>query len=277
VRPIRRVGFIGLGHMGGAMVSRIIDAGFPTVLCARRPEVLASYEGPNVEAAASPAEMAAGVDLVGICVWDDDDVREVLEGDRGVLAGCRPGTVIAIHSTIRPATCRELALAGAEREVVVIDAPVSGGPGAALAGSLVVAVGGDRDAFERCRPVFASFGDPVIHVGAIGTGQLAKLVNNALLAANLALADDALALAEAMGVEPEFMAEVLRNGSGRSFGLDVALNARSSPETRRLVREPLEKDLRHLTVERGPAAGLLAETAMEALRRLATPPTGWAE
>jgi 3-hydroxyisobutyrate dehydrogenase-like beta-hydroxyacid dehydrogenase len=268
-RPIRRVGFIGLGAMGGALATRIIGAGFPTVLWARRPEVMASYDAPNVEVAASPAEMAAGVDLVGICVWDDDDVREVLAGDSGVLAGCGPGTVIAIHSTIRPATCRQLATAGAAREVAVLDAPVSGGRDVALAGSLVVAVGGDDAAFEQCRPVFASFGDPVVHVGPVGTGQFAKLVNNALLAANLALADDALALAESMGVEPEAMAEVLKHGSGRSFGLDVALRARRSPETRRAVREPLEKDMRNLTSEAGEDTALLAEAAMEALRRLA--------
>jgi 3-hydroxyisobutyrate dehydrogenase len=255
--------------MGGAIATRIIAAGLPIVLWARRADVLASYDAPNVEAAASPAELAAAVDLVGICVWDDEGVREVLEGDSGVLAGCKPGTVVAIHSTIRPTTCRELAAAGAEREVAVIDAPVSGGRDVALAGSLVVAVGGDQAAFEQCRPVFASFGDPVIHVGPVGTGQFAKLLNNALLAANLAVADDALTLAGAAGIRLDAMVDVLRHGSGRSFGLDVALMARDTPQARRLVREPLEKDVRNLTSQAGPDKALLYEVAMEALRRLA--------
>ena len=251
------------------MATRIIDAGFPTVLWARRSGVVDSYSGPDVETATTPADLASRIDLVGVCVWDDDDVREVLAGESGVLAGCRPGTVVAIHSTVRAATCRDLASAAAERGVIVIDAPVSGGPNVARAGTLVVAVGGEATVVERCRPVFATFGDPVIHVGPVGTGQVAKLVNNALLAANLALVDDALSLAETMGVEPDALADILKHGSGRSYALDVALVARSSPETRRLVREPLEKDLLNLTADAGAAAWLLAEAASEAVRRLA--------
>jgi 3-hydroxyisobutyrate dehydrogenase len=260
--------------MGGAMATKIIAAGFPTVLWARRPEVLAAYDGPNVETASSPADLASRVDLIGICVWNDDDVRDVLSRDRGVLAGCRPGTVVAIHSTVRPSICRELAAAADERGVVLLDAPVSGGRDVALAGSLVVAVGGDPAALERCRPVFASFADTVVHLGPVGSGQFAKLVNNALLAANLALGDDVLALAASMDVEPDAIAEVLKRGSGRSFGLEVALRSRTSPETRRLVREPLEKDMQSLTSEIGPEAALLTQAAMEALRRLADPSPG---
>jgi len=278
---VARVGFIGLGDMGGAIVTRIIGAGFPTVLWARRPEALAAFEGAHVATAGSPAQLAARVDLIGICVWADQDVRQVLQGDHGVLAGCRPGTIIAIHSTIQPATCRELAAAAAERGATIVDAPVSGGRDVALAGSLVVAVGGDEEAVERCRPVFATFGDPVIHLGQVGTGQLAKLVNNTLLAANLALADDALTLAQALGVRPDAMARVLRHGSGRSYALDVAVAVRASAETRRAALAPLEKDVRSLTSDAAPrecaAAALLVDAATEAIRRLADPPTARAE
>jgi 3-hydroxyisobutyrate dehydrogenase len=278
---VARVGFIGLGDMGGAIATRIIAAGFPTVLWARRPEVLASFAGTHVETATTPAELAARADLIGICVWADEDVRQVLQGDHGVLAGCRPGTIVAIHATVQPATCRELAAAAAERGVIVIDAPVSGGRHVAVAGSLVVAVGGDEDAVERCRPIFATFGDPVIHLGQIGTGQLAKLVNNALLAANLALADDALALAKTLGVEPGAMARMLRHGSGRSYALDVAVAARASAATRHAMLGPLEKDVQYLTSDamRRDCAGaaLLVDAAREAIRRLADPPTAWSE
>jgi 3-hydroxyisobutyrate dehydrogenase-like beta-hydroxyacid dehydrogenase len=278
---VARVGFIGLGEMGGAIATRIIGAGFPTVLWARRPEALASFEGAHVETAQSPAELAARADLIGICVWADEDVREVLLGDHGVLAGCRPGTVVAIHATVQPATCRELAAAAAERGAIVLDAPVSGGRNVALAGSLVVAVGGDEAAVERCRPVFATFGDPVIHLGQVGTGQFAKLVNNTLLAANLALADDALTLAQALGVEPDAMAQMLRNGSGRSYALDVTAAVRASAEKRRGALVPLEKDVGCLTSDAAPrecaSAALLVDAATEAVRRLADPPTGWAE
>jgi 3-hydroxyisobutyrate dehydrogenase len=275
---VRRVGFVGLGDMGGAIVTRIIAAGIPTVLWARRPEVLSSFEGAQVETARSPAELATRADLIGICVWADQDVRDVLLGDQGVLAGCRPGTVIAIHSTIQPATCRELSAAAAERDAILLDAPVSGGRGAALAGSLVVAVGGDVEAVERCQPVFATFGNPVIHIGPVGTAQFAKLVNNTLLAANLALADEALTIAKALGVEPNAMAQMLRHGSGQSYALNVAVAVRTSAETRRAALGPLEKDVRYLTSDAPrecATARLLVDAATAAIRRLADPPKSW--
>ena len=119
--PIARVGFIGLGDMGGAMARRIIDGGYPMVLWARRPEALDEFRGPHVAPAASPAELAGAVDLVGLCVWADDDVRAVVLGDDGVLAGCRPGTVIAVHATVQPDTVRALEAAAAEKGVPVLD------------------------------------------------------------------------------------------------------------------------------------------------------------
>ena len=201
-------------------------------------------------------------------------------GDNGVLAGCRAGTVVAIHSTTQPGTCRALAEAGRELDVVVIDAPVSGGREGALAGTLVVAVAGDEGAADRCRPVFATFSDEVVHLGPVGSAQYAKLVNNSLLAANLSLADDALTLGAVLGIRPEALAQVLRRGTGSSYALDVALGARGSAETRRAALPFLEKDVQSLTTggasECAVAAPLLADAATEAVRRLSDPPSGWA-
>jgi len=273
---VRQVGLIGLGDMGGAIATRIIGAGFPTRLWARRPEALDDFTGAAVENASTPATLAADVDLVGICVWDDAAVRDVLYGPEGVLAGCRPGTVIAIHSTVSPATVVESAKAAKESGAVVIDAPVSGGRDVALSGGLVVAVGGDADAIERCRPVFATFGDKVIHLGPVGAGQYAKLINNALLAANLAVGDDALSLAEALGLAPDALAEVVRHGSGRSFGLDVALAARASADIREHTAIPLRKDVGCLTVQAAPGecadAALFTHAARQGVERLSLPP-----
>jgi len=272
------VGFIGLGDMGGGMVRRIIDAGFETVLWARRPAALEPFAAANVRAADDPADLAARCDVVGVCVWSDDDVREIFEGERGLLAGCRPGTVIAIHATILPATCRELAAVAAAHDVVVLDVPVSGGRDAALAGTLVVAVGGDITAADRCRPIFEAFGDPVIHVGPLGAALLAKLVNNTLLAANLALADDALTLGEALGIDATTMAEIMRHGSGRSYGLEVALGTRRSPDMRARALVPMHKDLLALTADdqcRLHADTLLTQAAGATVDRLQHPPAGW--
>lgn len=262
------------------MARRIADAGFRTVLWARRPEVLTEFQGPNVETASSPADLASRSDLVGICVWADEDVRAVMNGDDGLLEGSRPGTVIAIHSTVAPATCRELAADAAERNVIVLDVPVSGGRDVALTGSLTVAIGGDEQAAERCRPVFESFGDPVVYAGPVGSAQSAKLINNALLAANLAVADDALALGASLGIGGEAIAQLLRSGSGRSYGLDVAMGVRSSPDTREAARPALAKDIDSLTADvrpEGDETRLLLHAASEAVRRLGDPPRGWVQ
>ena len=273
---VAQVGFIGLGDMGGAIASRIIRAGFPTRLWARRPEVLDDFAGPTVQSAATPAELAAGVDLVGICVWDDQAVRDVLYGNDGVLAGAREGTVIAIHSTVLPETVRAAEEAAAVRGLMLVDAPVSGGRDVALSGGLVVAVGGDQAAVERCRDVFASFGAQVIHLGPVGTGQFAKLINNSLLAANLAVADDAIALAQSLGMEPTALAEVIRNGSGRSFGFDVALLTRASADARTQTANALRKDVGCLTVDAAPHecadAALFTHAARQGVERLNLPP-----
>ena len=276
---VAQVGFIGLGDMGGAIASRIIAAGFPTRLWARRPKVLDEFSSPSVHSAATPAELAAEVDHVGICVWDDEAVRDVLYRNDGVLAGSREGTVIAIHSTVTPRTVRDAAAAAAERGLMLVDAPVSGGRDVALSGELVVAVGGDAAAVERCQPVFASFGNKVIHLGPVGAGQYAKLINNSLLAANLAVADDAIALAQTLGMEPAALAEVIRNGSGRSFGFDVALLTRSSADARTHAAVSLRKDVGCLTVEAAPNecaadAALFTRAARQGVERLNLPP-GW--
>ncbi len=267
-----RVGFIGLGDMGGAMAHRIVDAGFQTMLWARRPEVLVDFEAENVVQAESPADLAAQCELVGVCVWTDADVEEIVAGEQGLLAGARPGTVIAIHATVLPETCRSLAAAAADRGVTVLDVPVSGGRAGALAGQLTVVIGGDGAAAERCRPVFEAFGDPVLHVGPLGTALLAKLVNNTLLAANLATADDAFALSQALGIDVTVMATMLRHGTGRSYGVDLAVETRTSADIRARALVPMAKDLIALTADplcRQHARGmLLTEAAAEAVRRL---------
>jgi 3-hydroxyisobutyrate dehydrogenase-like beta-hydroxyacid dehydrogenase len=151
---------------------------------------------------------------------------------------------------------------------------VTGGRKVALAGALAMAIGGDGPTLARCRPVFESFAGTIVRLGDAGAGQLAKLLNNALLAANLALADDALTLAEALGLDAAVLAQLVRGGSGRSYALDVALAARTSAATRQAALPALEKDLHSLTAELAAAdsaGSLLHEAAAEAIRRLRDP------
>lgn len=213
-----RTGFIGLGSQGGPMARRIVEAGFPLVLWARRKESLAPYADTAAEYADSVAELGAQCDLVGVCVVDDAGVQTVCDE---LIPAMKPGSRIAIHSTILPDSCIALAERCAAHGIGLIDAPVSGGGGGAAAGTLTVMCGGSREDFAAAKPVFESFGGLIVLLGPVGAGQRAKLVNNALLAANMGLAHAALNAAEALGVDRATLAELVKVSSGRSFGFDI--------------------------------------------------------
>ncbi|NUS95446.1 MAG: NAD(P)-dependent oxidoreductase [Nocardia sp.] len=221
-----RVGFIGLGSQGGPMARRIVEAGYPTTLWARRAATTEPYADTAAKVAASPADLAADSVLVCLCVVGDADVREVLERADGVLAGLAATAagraeppVIAIHSTVHPDTCRELAEKAAAQHVSLIDAPVSGGAPAVAAGRLLVMAGGDEDTLARCLPVFGTYANPVVHLGGVGAGQTTKLLNNLLFTAHMSTAVSTLELGARLGVSPERLGEVIGNGSGNSFAL----------------------------------------------------------
>lgn len=219
-----RVGFIGLGDQGGPMARRIVEHGYPTTLWARRPESLAPFADTAAEYAGSPRELGAACELVCICVVDEAGVRQLLLGDDGVLAGMAQsgtdGKVVAVQSTISPQACREFADAAARLGIEYADAPVSGGGAAAAAGNLLVLVGASDTVQTKIRPVFETFGDPVLHVGAVGKAQQVKLINNAMMAANTAVAWHALELADALGVERAAVAAATHHGSGQSRAMD---------------------------------------------------------
>jgi 3-hydroxyisobutyrate dehydrogenase len=271
-----KVGFIGLGQLGAPIARHIVDAGFATTLWARRPETLAPFDGLVVDMATSAAALAQACDVVGVCVVDDAGVSEVVEGAQGLLDGARPGCVIAVHSTVRPETCERLAEAAAERGVVLVDAPVSGGPQAALDGRLLAMVGGPADTVERCRPVFSAFADPVVHLGPIGAGERAKLVNNAVLGANIGVVLDALATADGLGVDADRLITVLQHGSGSSFAVGVvaAMRAAASTEPNAatwLLRKDVDL-LRDTTRGAKVREGPLVTVADETLDALGYPP-----
>ncbi len=261
------------------MVRRMIAEGLPTTLWARRPEVLDEF--PGAARAASLRELGARSEIVGVCVVDDAGVEAVVLGTPdggaagdGLLAGMAPGGVIAIHSTVHPATCVRLGETAAARGVTVIDAPVSGGADAAEQGRLVVMVGGDRDVFERALPVLSTYGDPVVHMGPLGSGQLAKLVNNVMFTAHLALAQDAMELAQGLGIDPARLVEVLQRGSAGSFALGIVAQVGSLPAFPTSGSVLLKKDVGivdGVAAAHGAPAGLLIDVADRALRTMGQP------
>lgn len=241
-----RVGFIGLGSQGGPMARRIVEGGFETTLWARRQASLEPYADTAAKTAASPAELAAASDLVCLCVVGDDDVREVLYGQNGVMAGMASGGVVAIHSTVHPDTCREVAEKAGAQGVSVIDAPVSGGGPAVEEGKLLVMVGGEEDVVERCRPVFATYADPIVHLGPLGSGQVTKILNNLLFTANLGSALSTLDLGVALGIPRDRLAEVLNGGSATSKALaSISMFGGTADGLAPIAGALLQKDVRH--------------------------------
>ncbi|MFF2392734.1 NAD(P)-dependent oxidoreductase [Nocardia sp. NPDC058114] len=214
-----RIGFIGLGSQGAPMAQRIVAAGYRTTLWARRPATLEQFAETAAEIAPTPRALAQASDLVCLCVGNDADIREVLTGEDGVLGGLAPGAIVAVHSTVHPDTCRELAETAAAQGVTLIDAAVSGGAPAVAQGRLLVMAGGPVEAVDRCRPVFGTYADPVVHLGDTGAGQVTKLLNNLLFTANLATAASTLALGRDLGVDQAKLGEVIANGSANSFAL----------------------------------------------------------
>jgi len=210
-----RVGFIGLGNQGAPMAHRIGDAGLPLTVWARRREVAASFAD-KATVVDSPARVGAASDVVGVCVLDDDDVVEVVLGGTGIMAGMARGGVIAVHSTIHPKTLNRLAENGSPRGIAVVDAPVTGGAGKADAGQLVILAGGKPEDVLRCRPMFDSYASAIIHLGGLGAGQTAKLINNLAVTAHLSIANELFDFAQRMGVDRAAMASVLDAGSGGS-------------------------------------------------------------
>jgi len=241
-----RVGFAGLGRMGLPMARNIATAGFPLTVFNRSPEKAEPLAAEGAGVAATPAELAADADVVVTMVADADAVRALLEGDAGILAGASPGLVLVEMSTIGPLAARELAALCAEREVEMIDAPVSGSTPAAESAQLAVMVGGSDAAFERARPVLAAMSKAQLHLGPSGAGAAMKLGLNLIIAATTVSVSEALVLAERAGIEREAAYEVIGSSAVASPFVDYKRAAFLDPDgtPTAFALELMAKDLR---------------------------------
>jgi len=216
---VLRVGFIGLGAMGLPMARNVARAGFPLTVWARRREAAEPILAAGASWADSPAALARDSDVVITIVTNSPDVRQVVTGPDGLLAGAHEGLTIVDMSTIAPTVSRKIAAQAAERGVQFLDAPVSGGTQGAEAGSLTIMVGGDAAALERVRPVLEAMGKTIIHVGPSGSGEVVKLVNNILVGVIGAATGEALVLGANAGIDVQTMADVIGASSGASWQL----------------------------------------------------------
>jgi 3-hydroxyisobutyrate dehydrogenase len=242
---LKTIGFIGLGNMGSAIAQRIIKGGFATVLYARDEKDVAAFRGQPIKVVGTIKELSAASDLIGVCVFDDKDVNDVVLGEDGILAHTRPGGIVSIHSTVSVETMRRLDEQGRNRSVHVLDAPVSGRRQSAIEGQLAVMVGADAEVFERAKSVFATFGSAVALMGPVGSGQMAKALSNVMNFANLAVATEGLKVGLALDLDAQSLKAVLPGGGAASFALDSLLqtllpNASFAPHAAKVM----EKDTR---------------------------------
>jgi 3-hydroxyisobutyrate dehydrogenase len=216
---VERIGFIGLGTMGGAMAGHLARAGHPLTVWNRTPGRASELIGLGAVEAPDPARVAATSDVVLVCVSDTGDVEEVLLGPAGVAAAARPGTLVIDCSTIAPGATREFAARLAAGGIALVDAPVSGGSEGAQKATLTIFVGGDAADVERARPILAVIGQTITHVGPVGSGQAVKAVNQVILAGTYVGVAEGIILALKAGLDVEQVVGALSGGAAQSWVL----------------------------------------------------------
>lgn len=220
----RRVAFLGLGVMGGPMAGHLARAGHSVTVynrtAAKAAEWVAAHAGLTVASASTPRQAAEQADIVFICVGNDDDLRSVVLGEEGALAGLKPGGLLVDHTTASADVARELALLARARGCDFVDAPVSGGQAGAVNGVLTVMCGGTPEAFETMRPVALAFSRAVTRLGDSGAGQLAKMVNQICIAGLVQGLSEAIAFGQNAGLDMKQVLEVIGKGAAQSWQLD---------------------------------------------------------
>ena len=251
--PAPVIRFVGRGDQGAPMARAVGESRFDLHVWARRPQSLDAVAGVPHTVHADLASLAGAVDVLLLCLRDDQDVRDVLDSP-GVRAALRPGTIVVNHGTGDPGENRRMATELAALDVAFLDAPVSGGGAGARAGALTTIVGGDRAAFDRCEPVFATFSRTVAHMGGPGTGQTTKLLNNAMTMSNLLNAEALVRLAADLGVGIRAVLDVVGVSSGGST-IMRALGTDLTPEIAPHLQGLMRKDIEHFA-DAVRAAGL---------------------
>lgn len=215
------VGYIGLGLMGKPIARNILQAGYPLVIHNRSRGVVQELVAEGAQEAFSPQEVASRVDVVFTNLPDTSTVEEVALGEDGILAGAHKGLIFVDNSTIKPAAARRISRALAEKGVLSLDAPVSGGDIGAAEGTLAIMVGGPAEALKIIRPIFEVMGRTITHVGPSGAGQIAKAANQVMVAAQMVALGELLILAKKAGADPQKVVQAIQGGAAQCWALDV--------------------------------------------------------
>ena len=258
MKDIRNIGVIGLGKMGMPMARLLRERGFTVTGYDVALPIVKAAAGNGIQPVNSPKAVAAASDLTIIAVGFDSEVETVIFGDNGALAGATDGSVIAIASTVAPATMRKLKRRCAHRPAVaLLDIPLCRGEQAAERGKLLIMGGGDKIPFDACRPAFAAFADAVFHLGPLGSGEIGKMVNNLILWACISANDEGLKLGNKLGVDRDALREALGASSASNWALASRIEEQPMPWAEKDMTIVLkEADLLRMSV---PLCGVVKE------------------
>lgn len=218
---MQRIGFVGTGLMGRQMARRLMMAGFALQVWNRTKERAGELLSAGAQWCESPAACARAADVVITMVTDSNASEEVICGRDGVLAGAHPGLILIDMASIAPEMSRTLAAAARTREVPMLDAPVTGNPKVAADGKLGIMVGGPKETFDACLPLFQAMGAKIIHVGENGKGTTLKLINNLILGVAIEAVAEALVLAGKAGIDPVKVLEITSVGGARTGAMET--------------------------------------------------------
>ncbi|HEY1522384.1 MAG TPA: NAD(P)-dependent oxidoreductase [Solirubrobacteraceae bacterium] len=252
-----RVAFLGLGIMGSRMAANLARGGFELTVWNRTESVADEFAArhPDVKVAATPAEATRDAEIVTTMVVDGPQVEQILLGDEGAATAARPGTLFIDCSTIGPTATRALGERLTERQLELMDAPVTGSSPRAEDGTLTIMVGGTDDALARARPVLEAMGKLIVHAGPLGHGQLVKVISNSVSATNAAVIGQALLVAARTGADLDALVQVMSAGSAGSTMLGLKAGPMREHDYTPLFKlEHMLKDVR-LCLEEGQAAG----------------------
>ncbi len=212
-----KVGFIGLGVQGRGLAANALAGGFEVTVFDLNRKACDELASLGASVAASSAEVAHVSDVIQVCVLNDAQLKDVVSGSKGLLAGARQGTIIAVHSTVRPDTVIALGQQAQAVGVELIDAPVSGGANGAKAKTMSYMIGGSEAALDTCRPLFLASGDRITYIGPLGSGMKAKLAHQAIIAINILAAFEGMRLGTAAGLPAQTLEKVVREGGAQSY------------------------------------------------------------
>ncbi|MBP2655123.1 MAG: 2-hydroxy-3-oxopropionate reductase [Firmicutes bacterium] len=216
-----KIGFIGLGIMGKPMSKNLLKAGYEVVVYDVVKASVDDLVATGAKEAATPKEVAQQAEVIITMLPNSPHVKAVVLGENGVIEGAKKGAIVVDMSSIAPLVSREVAQKLLEKDIEMLDAPVSGGEPKAIDGTISVMVGGKKEVFDKCYPVLKAMAGSVVHTGDIGAGNITKLANQIIVALNIAAVSEALVLASKAGVEPELVYQAIRGGLAGSTVLDA--------------------------------------------------------